>query len=214
MTRSQRGLLLLTMFVFVASMAAWWALERRPERDWASASPALRGFMWPVARPVADFELRDQQGRRFAASNLRGQWSLLYFGYLQCPDVCPTTLQALHGLSELMAEPETRTTLPQMIFVTIDPGHDTAERIEGYLSHFDSRFIGLSGNAIQLENLTRSLGVMYAEYRDPNGVRSMDHTTSIIVVDPHGNGVAALPAPHQPRTMLQQWEQLRDRIAR
>lgn len=214
MKRQPRRMLLLAVFVALTIATAWWAFERHPAADWESAPPALQGVMWPVARPVADFELHDQHGQRFNANDLRGHWSLLYFGYLQCPDVCPTTLQSLHGLSELIASSGTEATLPQVVFITVDPEHDTAQRLASYLSYFDERFIGLSGDAARLALLAQSLGVMYAEYRDPNGVRSMDHTTSVLIVDPQGRAVAALPAPHQPAMMLHQWQQLRDYIGR
>lgn len=214
MKRPSHRLLLLAMLVALMIATAWWVFQRHPAADWASAPPALQGVMWPVARPVADFELHDQHGQRFNADNLRGHWSLLYFGYLQCPDVCPTTLQSLHGLSALIARSDTEAVLPQVVFISVDPEHDTAQRLASYLSYFDERFIGLSGDAAQLALLAQSLGVMYAEYRDPNGVRSMDHTTSVLIVDPQARAVAALPAPHQPVMMLQQWQQLRDYLGR
>src|SRR3546814_9001838 len=96
-------MLLLAAFTVLTIATAWWLVQRPAASDWASAPPTLQGVMWPVARPVADFELHDQHGERFDAKRLRGHWSLLYFGYLQCPDVCPTTLQSLRGLSELIA---------------------------------------------------------------------------------------------------------------
>lgn len=214
MRRRSRWLLLSTAFAALMIATAWWVIQRPVVSDWASAPPALQGVMWPVARPVADFELRDQHGQRFDAKRLRGHWSLLYFGYLQCPDVCPTTLQSLHALSELIARSGAEATLPQVVFITVDPEHDSAQRLASYLSYFDERFIGLTGDPAQLALLARSLGVMYAEYRDPNGMRSMDHTTSVLIVDPQARAVAALPAPHQPATMLHQWLQLRDHLGR
>lgn len=214
MTRWSRWLLLPAAFTVLMIATAWWVVQRPAASDWASAPPALQGVMWPVARPLADVEMRDQHGQRFDTKRLRGHWSLLYFGYLQCPDVCPTTLQSLHGLSELIARSGTEATLPQVVFITVDPRHDTAQRIANYLSYFDARFIGLSGDTAQLALLARSVGVMYAEYRDPNGMRSMDHTTSVLIVDPQARAVAALPAPHQPAAMLHQWQQLRDHLGR
>ena len=95
------------------------------------------------------------------------------------------------------------------MFVSVDPANDTQERIGAYLAYFDRELVGLTGDPAQLARLAASLGVMYAEHVDERGVRSMDHTTSIIVVDPQGRGVAALAGPHQPRRMLEQFRQLR-----
>lgn len=203
-----RRLLLLWVLISAAAISAWVAFDRRPSGDWASAPPALQGYLWPGPRPVAAFELGDPQGRMFTAADLRGQWTLIYFGYLQCPDVCPTTLRSLQELRELMIGSGTAAVPPQLLFVSVDPANDNPERIGRYLAYFGDAVTGLTGDPAQLEQLARSLGVMYAEYLDPDGVRSIDHTTSIIVVDPQGNGVAALPGPAQPSLLLQQFQAL------
>ena len=138
---------------------------------------------------------------------LGGHWSLLYFGYLQCPDVCPTTLQSLRGLQNLLGE--TGDTSTRFVFVSVDPANDTPARVGSYLSFFGENLTGLSGSPSDLAALAGSLGVIYAENIDASGSRSMDHTTSIIVVDPQGRGVAALPGGQQPQQMAQQLDALR-----
>ncbi len=156
----------------------------------------------------------DQRGKTFNEENLKGRWSLLYFGYLQCPDICPTTLQSLAKLRKMMAEADQAADIPQMVFVSVDPKNDTPDRIAGYLDFFDKELIGLSGDPDQLERLANSLGIIYAEHIEPNGVRSMEHTTSVIVVDPQGRGVAALTGSHQPRVLLHQLDALKAFLAR
>lgn len=193
-----------------AAVAASWLVRRRSrDAGWSAAAPELQAILWPLPRAVADFELRTQHGEAFGATQLRGQWSLLYFGYLQCPDVCPTTLQSLQGLRKLLVADEPAAATTRFVFVSVDPGNDTQERIGSYLDYFDRELVGLTGDPAQLARLASSLGVMYAEHVDERGVRSMDHTTSILVVDPQGRGVAALPGPHQPRRMLEQFGELR-----
>ena len=204
-----RRALLLAGLGGAAVAATWLARRRGGETGWAAAAPELQAVLWPLPREVAEFELRTQHGEAFGATQLRGQWNLLYFGYLQCPDVCPTTLQSLHGLRELLVADEPAAAATRFVFVSVDPGNDTQERIGAYLDYFDRELVGLTGDPAQLARLAASLGVMYAEHVDERGVRSMDHTTSIIVVDPQGRGVAALGGPHQPRTMLEQFGQLR-----
>lgn len=204
-----RRALLLAGLGGAAVAATWLARRRGGDTGWATAAPELQAVLWPLPREVAGFELRNQRGEAFGAAQLRGQWNLLYFGYLQCPDVCPTTLQSLHGLRELLVTDEPAAAATRFVFVSVDPANDTQERIGAYLEYFDRELVGLTGDPAQLARLAASLGVMYAEHVDERGVRSMDHTTSIIVVDPQGRGVAALGGPHQPRTMLEQFGQLR-----
>lgn len=180
--------------------------------DWSSATPEVQAILWPGARDVAAFSLLDQHGKTFDKERLKGHWSLLYFGYLQCPDICPTTLQSLASIRKLMVNAGSAD-IPQMIFVSVDPKNDTPQRIDGYLAFFDKQLIGLSGDPDQLEHLAKSLGIIYAEQVEPSGVRSMEHTTSVIVVDPEVRGVAALAGSHQPRVLLQQLDALRAYLA-
>lgn len=180
----------------------WLGRANQGDEDWARAPAEVRSTLWPVARPVAEFKLLDQHGHPFAVDQLQGHWSLLYFGYLQCPDVCPTTLQALRGMQRLQAaEPVARDA--RHVFVSVDPANDTPERIAAYLGYFGDGFTGVTGDPGELRKLTESLGVIHSEHVDETGVRSIDHTTAILVVDPQGRGVGALAEPHDPASMLQ-----------
>ena len=176
---------------------------------WESAPAEIKPLLWPEPRAIPDFSMREQNGKSFSAEDFKGRWSLLFFGYLQCPDVCPMTLQAMKTLRALMRESGQASEIPRMVFASVDPANDTPERMAAYLAFFDDSLIGLSGTADQLEALAGPLGIAYAENRDAGGVRSMDHSTSIIVIDAQGRAVAALPSPHQPAVMLRQLNALR-----
>lgn len=204
---NRRSLLLLAVAAGTLAATLWVGRALKGERDWSSASPALQSILWPTPRPVADFELTAQHGEAFRNVDLHGHWSLLYFGYLQCPDVCPTTLQTLRGVQKLLQTDGDVAT--RFVFVSVDPGNDTPERIGAYLSFFGEGLVGLGGNPQDLAALAGSLGVMYAEHVDADGTRSMDHTTSIIVVDAQGRGVAALPGGQTPQAMAGQLRELR-----
>lgn len=214
MKRNATRIVLLSSLVLLAGIVILLATGRSSAPDFASATPEVQAILWPGTRDVADFRLMDQRGKTFDKENLKGRWSLLYFGYLQCPDICPTTLQSLGKLRKMMAEAGQAADIPQMVFVSVDPKNDTPDRIAGYLDFFDKELIGLSGDPDELERLAHSLGIIYAEHIEPNGVRSMEHTTSVIVVDPQGRGVAALAGSHQPRVLLKQLDALKAFLAR
>jgi protein SCO1/2 len=208
---NRRSLLLLAIAAGTLAATLWTSRGKDDERDWSSAPPALQSILWPTPRPLADFDLVTQHEHSFGNIDLRGDWSLLYFGYLQCPDVCPTTLQTLRGVQRLLEADGDEAT--RFVFVSVDPANDTPERIGGYLSFFGDDLVGLGGNPDGLAALAGSLGVMYAENIDASGSRGMDHTTSIIVVDPQGRGVAALPGGQTSQAVFEQLRALRRYLA-
>lgn len=104
-------------------------------------------------RPVAAFTLASQQGE-FADTALQGHWQLLALGFTHCPDLCPTTLAQLAGLSAAMTDAPVR-----VIFVSVDPERDSPEKLAAYVQFFATDFIGVTGEVDQLRRLAHSLGM-------------------------------------------------------
>ncbi|MCC7463407.1 MAG: SCO family protein [Gammaproteobacteria bacterium] len=192
------------------------SMQMRPSgaiRDARSSAPAeLQAVLWPEARPVAAFHMLTQGGAAFGPEQFRGQWNFVFFGYLSCPDVCPTTLQTLADFRRRLLAADPAAARYRFVFVSVDPTHDTPERMAGYIGYFDRDFLGLSGTAAELARLAGSMGVAYAERVDGRGVRTIDHSTSVLVVDPAGRVTGGLPAPHDPAQMLALFEALRQHL--
>ncbi|MEA3197500.1 MAG: hypothetical protein QOF32_1552, partial [Gammaproteobacteria bacterium] len=93
------------------------------------------GVYLTPSRDVPDFSLIDHQGRTFGSMNLRGHWSLLFFGYTNCPDFCPTTLATLAALEKRLRADQAPV-LPQVIFVSVDAKRDTPEQVAKYVPYF------------------------------------------------------------------------------
>jgi protein SCO1/2 len=142
---------------------------------------------FPEARPLPDFELRTASGGTLTPSDLEGRWSLIFFGFTNCPDICPDTLavldSAIESLDTMGAE-----TRPQVIFVSVDPERDDDEALGDYVRWFDEDFVGATGSRDSLDALTRQLGIYYAlDEPDPDsGFYTVDHSASILIVDPQG----------------------------
>lgn len=143
--------------------------------------------VFPTARLLNPFELETATGESFDASDLQGQWTLLFFGFTNCPDICPDTLaslsQSMASLRLMKAED-----LPQVVFVSVDPDRDQGEGLNEYVTWFDSSFIGVSGSDEQLEQLTQQLGVIYVrDTPDPQtGFYNVDHSAAVMIIDPQG----------------------------
>lgn len=177
--------------------------------EWSRAPVELQAVLWPEPRRPAGFRLTTQHEEAFTDADLEGGWSFLFFGYVQCPDVCPMTLWALREVTRALREAHPAAPAHRVLFVSVDPDQDDAATLAAYLGYFDPGFLGLTGSADELARLTQSLAVMAVEVSREDGRRSIDHTASVMVVAPDGRVVAALPPPHEPGRMLAHFEQLR-----
>ena len=160
-------------------------------------------ILMPEPRVIADFELTRQNGERFSLDNFKGHWSLLFFGYTSCPDVCPSTLQQLQQARRLMLQKTSADKLPGIYFVSVDPERDTPQKLAEYLSYFDPSFIGLSGEPQQLQALALQLGIVFflEPHEQGNFQYNVDHSASLLLLDPQGQLYAVLPAPQQASTI-------------
>lgn len=133
--------------------------------------------------PPLQFELKDSSGRQRTAADYRGKVVMLFFGYTHCPDVCPTTL--LH-LAHVLKELGPNAKHVAMLFVTVDPEHDTADKLAAYTAVFDSRIVGLRAVGKPLAELEKRYHVYVHKVVKPDGSYRIDHTASIYIFDQKG----------------------------
>ncbi len=131
---------------------------------------------------------------------------LAFFGYTHCPDVCPTALSMLAQVMKKLEKDSTLDTLPQVIFISVDPERDTPELLKKFVPYFHPDFIGVTGDPQQLLLLTRQLGIMYGKAPgDDADDYLVDHSASIILFDPDGNFLALFGMPHDPNLIAQEF---------
>ncbi len=153
-------------------------------------------------QPLPRFRLRRAGGQPLTNADLAGHWTLLFFGYTHCPDVCPTALQDIAATLDSLAR--TAPGLPvQGLFVSVDPARDTPERLAEYVRFFHPALIGATGDAATLQRLARPLGIVYARVPDPGhpGDYLIDHSAAILVIDPDGRLAAVFQPPHDAEVM-------------
>ncbi|HEY1309740.1 MAG TPA: SCO family protein [Pseudolabrys sp.] len=158
--------------------------------------------MLAPARQLADFSLIDQQGRPFGPAELRGHWSLLFFGYTNCPDFCPTTLATLAAMEKRLRA-EHAPVVPQVIFVSVDAKRDTPAQLAKYVPYFDPHFIGLTAaDQPSVEAVARRLGVAVSIQPSEDGNYTVDHSGAIFVLNPDGRLNAILTGPFTVAALL------------
>jgi protein SCO1/2 len=165
---------------------------------WHHPRPGLgltTGTLITPSRRLPEFSLIDQHGRTFGNANLRGQWSVLFFGYTNCPDFCPTTLTTLAAIQKQLRAAET-VVPPQVIFVSVDAKRDTPAQLAKYVPYFDPQFIGLTAaDQPSIEAVARELGVAVIIQPGTDGNYTVDHSGAIFVVNPEGRLAAILTGP-------------------
>ena len=131
-----------------------------------------------------DFHLFDAQGRGRSLADYRGKAVVLFFGYTQCPDVCPTTMAELQGVMQALGPDAERV---QVLFVTLDPARDTPDLLAQYVPGFDRRFVGLYGDEAATVRTAKDFKVFFQ--RVPGATPTtytLDHTAGTYVFDPQG----------------------------
>ena len=161
----------------------------------ASPVDLATGTYLSPARALPDFSLIDAHGRSFGPKDLKGSWSILFFGYTNCPDFCPTTLSTLAAL-ERRLRTEGAPVRPRVIFVSVDARRDTPQQLGKYVPYFDPEFVGLTGaDQPAIEALAAKLGVAVVIAPKSDGTYTVDHSGAIFVVNPDGKVAAILSGP-------------------
>lgn len=203
----------LVFFVVVALMLGihggmrWWPAEK----TFQSLQPL------PAYKPLPEFELQDQQAQRQGAQLFRQQWSLVFFGFTSCPDICPLELQKL---GKLLRTAEAENISLQVVFISVDPERDSVEKLRAYTAFFHPQIIALRGTNPQLATIALFFGAAYERsaiidtqlVNVPAGADmpsnagdwyQVSHSTRVFVVDAEGNYRGSFAPPFDAEILWQ-----------
>ena len=183
--KSRRFLLWLALAAVGGLLAGAFAAHMLSQR-----SVALQGGTWlPEPRALPVVRLDDFNGRSFDAGSLRGHPALLFFGYSRCPDICPATLATLQAVLQRAPASGLR-----VLFISVDPGHDTPAVLRQYLAGFGPDFIGLRGEPAELTRLLREFQAS-ADPAPPGNGATLNHSATLYLLDTRGRLVAVFTPP-------------------
>ena len=154
-----------------------------------------------AARFAADFELTDHNGMMQADEDFRGRWMLVFFGFTNCPDVCP---MGLATIAQVMDDLGIKSQAIQPLFITIDPERDTPDVLATYVPQFGSGILGLSGTPDQIERTAKTFKIYYQKVEEaasPDGY-TMGHTPAFLLFDPQGDFVRLYEYNQEPAVIL------------
>jgi protein SCO1/2 len=185
-----------TYLILIAAVAAALGLWLG-SRAFMPATPTLTAaVLYPTPRELPDFTLARSDGSTLTHADWKGRWTVAFFGYTNCPDVCPTTLatfkQAFSKLGAAGIADRVR-----FDFISVDPARDTPEQLAKYVGYFSKDFIAATGTDEELTKLTRALGLIYSREPTGNGDYAVDHSASAVIIDPSGREVGLFRPPFE-----------------
>lgn len=166
--------------------------------------PLNKITLLPQAQSLQPFKLISSAGQTFTNENLKGHYSLVFFGFTHCPGLCPTTLSILNQVNQQLAHDQ-HLVKPEVLFVSVDPERDSDVIIKKYLAKFNKEFIGLTGKAEAVSSLAKELGVLYMKVAPDHPANKkdymIDHTGAVMLIDPNGKFAGIFTTPHEVNAM-------------
>lgn len=159
----------------------------------AGAAPSLKAGVFEPPRPAPELSLQGSDGQELKLARFRGKLVLLVFGFINCPEVCPTTLATLAQARKALGA---QAAAVQVVYVTVDPERDSVAQMRPYLAAFDPSFVGGTGSPEALAAVRKGYGVVAEKVVRPGGAYFLNHSSSVYLIDREGRLRAMMPYGH------------------
>lgn len=183
--------LLLVFFVTLAFVGGTFFLIKTFQQN--NAQPAF-ATVWPAPIPLPEFKLLEETGQPVTRDAFSGKWSLMFFGFTHCPDVCPATLQQLAIARQRLVE--SGFDAPDIVLVSVDPERDSPQIMASYVTHFGADVTGVTGELSELRKLTSTAGIYFEKVEGENGSYTVDHSAVVLLINGDAAIHASFGAPH------------------
>lgn len=197
----QRGirktvLILVAIVIAVMALAAYKVL--RPQPMSVEQLQTHNAFLFETPRAFNNFSLTDHNNDTFTRQQLQEKWSLVYFGFTHCPDICPTTLMEIKRTLDSLPEANREST--RVVLVTLDPARDTPTLLQQYVTAFDPTFTGVTGEFLDIRRFANEVNVAFAKTPLGNDY-TIDHSTHLVLINPKGDYHAFFRPPFNSDTL-------------
>lgn len=195
---------LLIVSLLAVALAGGWLLSQSLSSRPTAPEHATR---LPEPMPLPEFSLTDQDGNPVDRDYFRGHWTMVFFGFTHCPDICPATLQVMSAARQRLAEENSDAVLPEILLISVDPDRDTIDLLKQYVGHFGEAVSGATGSLEELQKLTTPIGIFFKKVMTGGTNNDADyqvaHSAQIIVIDNEGRYAAVFGAPHTVEKLTQ-----------
>ncbi|HDY82348.1 MAG: SCO family protein [Gammaproteobacteria bacterium] len=194
--RQSRGIKLtvLAIALFMTVVVAGFVYRIQQPRVMTSTEMKINGlYLLDIPRKIDEIQLKDHRGEAFTNERLRGQWTLVFFGYTYCPDVCPTTMTFLNEFMELLEGTEAEDT--EVVMVTVDPARDTQAQLASYVPYFNTDFTGVTGQFLDIHRFATGLNTPFRKVPGQGENYQVDHSANVVLINPRGDYHGFFKAP-------------------
>lgn len=198
-TISTHKIIVLVAFICAAIMTSLFVfrLSHKPQ---IATLAANQGLTFPAGRDIKPFELKTTNNESFSQKNFNQHWTLVFFGFTHCSTICPTTLDMLQRAYTAL-----HSSYPslQVVLISLDPERDTPNALATYTHTFNPAFIGVTGNIQTIRKLQSQLGIFAARDDATTNNDQIQHTSSILLINPQGRWVGLFNASMTPTQLTQ-----------
>jgi protein SCO1/2 len=185
-------LLVIGLFIFV--IVAGFVYRVQQPRVMTATEMKINGlYLLETPRNFGEIALIDHRGEAFDRARFTGRWSLVFFGFTYCPDICPTTMSFLNQLMGELVGTEAEDT--QVVLVTVDPARDTVEQLAGYVPYFNPDFIGVTGEFLDIHRFATALNTPFRKVAGEGDNYQVDHSSNVVLINPRGDYHGFFKAP-------------------
>jgi protein SCO1/2 len=195
------------LVIIIAALISYVVISK-PVKIAVTQNIKIDGQYLQKPAPINDFDLMDTQGRLFTKENLKGQWTMMVFGFTHCDYICPTTLVELNHMYTQLQKRLPMNQLPQVVLVTVDPERDTVTKMKKYVTSFNPHFVGVTGELNEIQKLEKQLhitAVKMQEEGEPKDQYKVKHSAEILIFNPNGELQAYLAYPHKAEQVVKDY---------
>ena len=150
-------------------------------------------YLLETPRNFGEVVLIDHNGKPFTRASLEGNWSLVFFGFTYCPDICPTTMTFLNELMVGLEGTEVEDT--RVVMVSVDPARDTVEQLADYVPYFNPEFTGVTGEFLEIHRFATALNTPFRKVPGQGEDYQVDHSANVVLINPKGDYHGFFKAP-------------------
>lgn len=187
-------------FIFIAVIISFYIFILRPQQQNYYANHVnIHGIYLMKPLNLENFVLTDNHNNKFTNLNLKNHWTFIFFGFTRCPMICPTTMKVLADIYKTIAK-DSPASIPQVVFISIDPENDSIQDLNNFVHHFNKNFIGAKTTVTDTEALKNQFHII-----STNQNNTIDHSTDILLINPDAQIQAYFTFPHNANIITKEY---------